>query len=360
MYQYPQLNVFAEVKRLERLSKMGDPLEKVSEQIDFEQFRPMLESATLKQDKDPKNGDRPPFDRVLLWKMSLLQQWYSISDSSVEYLINDRLSFQRFLGIGLNDKVPDANTLWDFKEALVKSGLDKELFDLFEKQMEELGVITRKGSIVDATFVDVPRQRNSREENKDIKEGRIPEGWENPENAHTFSQKDTDARWAKKGDETHYGYKDHVKVDADSKLIVSFEVTGASVHDSQVMVDLLDEKDKVVNADSAYVGENIEREIREKLDNDETKEPVALNINEKGYRNKPLTDEQKASNREKSRVRARVEHVFGFMTMTMGGIFIRSIGMIRATANIARRNLAYNMKRFTYLAGKLKPVCSRG
>lgn len=349
-----QFNFLAEDSRLERLSKMGDPLEKLGENIDFEQFRAIIERATIKPDKDLKKGGRPAFDAILMWKMSLLQEWYGISNDSVEYLINDRLSFQRFLGIGLNDKVPDANTLWDFKEALAKNGTDKELFEFFEKRMEGIGVITRKGSIVDATFVDAPKQRNNREENKEIKEGKIPDGWDDPEKARFLAQKDTDARWAKKGNETYFGYKDHVKVDADSKMIVSFEVTAASVHDSQTIVSLLDEKDEVVNADSAYVGEDLEREIREKLDDEETGKKVILNINEKGYRNNPLTDEQKAKNGEKNRVRARVEHVFGFMTVSMGGIFIRTIGMVRAKAGIARRNLAYNMKRFVFLTTKPK------
>jgi IS5 family transposase len=325
---------------------MGDPLKKVSEYIDFELFRPTIENATVKKGKDPRRGGRPSFDAILMWKMSLLQEWYGISNDSVEYMINDRLSFQRFLGIGLGDKVPDANTLWDFKEALAKQGTDKELFELFEQQMEKVGVITRKGSIVDATFVDVPRQRNSREENKKIKEGDIPEEWKKPEKIHKLAQKDTDARWAKKNNETHYGYKDHVKVDGDSKMIVSFEVTAASVHDSKKIVELCDEKDHIINADSAYAGKELENNLKKKCG-----ESVELKINEKGYKNKPLTDEQKASNREKSHTRARVEHVFAFMTVSMGGIFIRTIGMVRAKAGIARRNLAYNLKRYTYLAG---------
>jgi IS5 family transposase len=349
-----QLSLLAEDNRLERLSKMGDPLEKVTAHINFEQFREKIERVTLKQDKDLKKGGRPPFDRILLWKMALLQEWYGISNDMVEYVINDRLSFQRFLGLGLDDKVPDANTLWDFKEALAKSGMDKELFEMFEKRMETRGIITRKGSIVDATFVDAPRQRNSRDENKAIKENRIPDGWDAHENAHRFSQKDTDARWTKKGNEVHYGYKDHVKVDAESKMIVSYEVTSASVHDSKTIIALLDEKDKVVNADSAYVGEDLESEIREKVDDAEVGRKVVLNFNEKGYRNRPLSDEQKAINKEKSRVRARVEHVFGYMTMSMGGLFIRSIGIVRATADITRRNLAYNMKRFILLAENAK------
>jgi len=178
-----QFIFFSEDDRLARLSKMGDPLENVRAHIDFEIFRETIESTVLKQNKDPRKGGRPPFDTILMWKMVLLQEWYGLSNDSVEYLVNDRLSFQRFLGLDLNDKVPDANTLWDFKEALAKKGVDKELFELFEKQMEEIGVITRKGSIVDATFVEAPRQRNSREENKIIKEGGIPEEWEKPEKA---------------------------------------------------------------------------------------------------------------------------------------------------------------------------------
>jgi IS5 family transposase len=139
-----------------------------------------------------------------------------------------------------------------------------------------------------------------------------------------------------------------VKVDVHSKMIVAYEVTDAAVHDSKRIVDLCDEKDEVISADSAYVGERVEDGLQEKCGKD-----VVLRINEKGYRNRPLTEEQKATNREKSRVRARVEHVFGFMTVSMGGIFIRTIGMARAKAGIARRNMAYNLKRYAYLAGKL-------
>ena len=342
-----QMSFFAEENRLERLSKMGDPLEKVSAHIDFELFRATIENALARQDKDPQKGGRPAFDAVLMWKMALLQEWYGISNDSAEYLINDRLSFQRFLGLGLDDKVPDANTLWDFKEALAKKGTDKQLFELFEKRLEQIGVITRKGSIVDATFVEAPRQRNKRDENKTIKAGGVPEEWAKPDNKHKLAQKDTDARWAKKNDETYYGYKNHVKVDAQSKLIVAFEATDAAVHDSQKIVELCDGHDKVISADSAYVGEELEGKLRKKCG-----EGIVLKINEKGYKNKPLTEEQKASNREKSRVRARVEHVFGFMAVSMGGIFVRTIGIVRAKAGIARRNLAYNLKRYAYLSGR--------
>jgi IS5 family transposase len=216
-----------------------------------------------------------------MFKIIMLQQWYRISDDMAEYVINDRLSFQRFLGLCLSSKVPDSKTIWAFKEQLEKSGADLRLFELFERQMEAQGIITREGSIIDASFVDVPRQRNSRKENAEIKEGEVPEEWVK-RRKYKLSQKDTDAAWAKKNEELHYGYKNHIKADKDSKMIVSFTVTPANTHDSQVFEDLLDSKDKTVNADSAYTGEEIHESIEESYPN------IELRVNDKGYKNNPL------------------------------------------------------------------------
>lgn len=345
-----QIGYFDEDNRLVRLSEIGDPLEKVASAVDWNIFRPILNAVFLKEARAP--GGRPPWDYVMMFKILLLQQWYMIADDNTEYLINDRLSFQRFLGLSLGDKVPDAKTIWLFRENLSKSGADRELFTLFAEQLKSQGVITHTGSIVDASFVDAPRQRNSREENKKIKEGQIPEEWERPENVKKLRQKDTDARWAKKNDETHYGFKDHVKVDRDSKIIVDYSVTDAAVHDSREVVGLIDEKDEVLYADSAYVGEELHVEILEKNPD------LELKIKEKGYRNKPLTEEQKASNKEKSRVRVRVEHVFGHMTNSMGGIYVRCIGLRRATCAVSLKNLAYNLSRYAYLCRAKKSARS--
>ena len=337
-----QINFFGEYNRLGRLSEMGDPLEKVAGKIDFEIFRPILNTVYQREATD--KGGRPPWDNILMFKIMLLQEWYHIADDKTEYLINDRLSFQRFLGLSLNEKVPDAKTIWLYKEILKKSGKYKELFDLFTNQMEQMGVITRVGSIVDASFVDVPKQRNKRDENEKIKSGEVPDNW----TENKKRQKDTDARWTEKNGEKHYGYKDHVKVDRDSKMIVDFSVTDASVHDSRAIVDLIDEKDKEVHADSAYVGEELNKNIL--LKNPDLK----LKIHEKGYRNRPLTDEQKESNREKSRIRVRVEHVFGHMTNSMGGMTTRAIGIERTKCVITLKNLAYNLSRWVCLANDKK------
>ena len=343
--------MYAEENRLEKLSEMGDPLEKIKKTINFEVFRPILKEAF---EKENEAKGRPGYDYVLMFKILLLQSWYNISDDKAEYIINDRLSFQRFLGLRLYSNVPDAKTIWLYREKLKESGVYGELFGLFSEMMEEEKVITRRGSLIDATFVEVPKQRNTREENKQIKAGEVPEEWleETAGAKHKLSQKDVDARWTKKNNETHYGYKDHVKVDRDSKLIVTFEVTDAAVHDSQKLVDLIDEKDNEVHADGAYVGEDLHKSVLDK------NPKVELKINEKGYRNNPLTEEQKASNKEKSSVRSRVEHVFGHMTNSMGGLFIRCIGIERARCAIAFKNLAYNISRYCFLKNAKKNVIS--
>jgi len=320
-------------------------LEKVAGSVDFEIFRPLLNKVFQKEPAAP--GGRPAWDYVLMFKVLLLQQWYSLSDDRTEYLINDRLSFQRFLGLSLGDKVPDAKTIWLFRENLTKSGGHKEAFGLFARKMEDQGVITRSGSIVDASFVEAPKQRNTRDENRRIKEGEGGDLW--ADDLHKNRQKDKDARWTKKNNETHYGYKDHVKVDRDSKMIVAYSVTQASVHDSREVVGLIDGEDKELHADSAYFGEELRGSLLKKNPG------LKLKINEKGCRYKSLTEERKAANREKSKVRARVEHIFGHMVNSFGELFVRTIGLVRAGCQIALKNLAYNLQRYECLL-RLKKV----
>jgi IS5 family transposase len=178
-----------------------------------------------------------------MFKILLLQDWYNLSDHTIQYQINDRLSFQHFLNLETDDKVPDQNTIWDFKETLAKNGADKALFEQFTQQLQDRGIIKHEGSLIDASFVDVPRQRNTHEENQQIKDGQISKDWS--DKPHKLVQKDVDARWIKKNNEIHYGYKDHLNVDEKTKLITNFAVTSASVHDSQKLVEVLSPKDSI-------------------------------------------------------------------------------------------------------------------
>ena len=147
-----------------------------------------------------------------------------------------------------------------------------------------------------------------------------------------------------KGKERHYGYKNHAKVDADSKIISDYAVTDASVHDSNEFVDFFDNNDRVAYADSAYTSAKIAESLPLH---------VEQRIHEKGCRNHPLTEAQKANNRAKSKVCARIEHVFGFMTNSMNGLHLRSIGIERAKSNIGLTNLVYNLFRYAFLKKKM-------
>ena len=322
--------------RMSKLSQLGDPLERLSEGVDFEIFRSLLEDRLSKLAKG--KGGRPPYDYVLMFKILILQRYYNLSDDQVEYQINDRLSFMRFLDLTIADDIPDSKTVWHFREQITDLDLVEELFDLFLKELEALNLIVNEGKIIDASFVEVPIQRNRKADNELIKQGIIPESISS--NPHKQRQKDMDARWTEKNGVSFFGYKDHVKEDAKSKLIVKYRVTDASVHDSQATETLLEkEKDKGEDfyADSAYSGEPQEKII--------SKNEMNNKVCEKGRRNHPLTEEQKENNREKSRVRSRVEHIFGFMEMNMNGMFIQCIGIKRATAIIGLMNLTYNMYR---------------
>ena len=293
MYK-PQGNkgFFDEEFTKERLSDMGNPLESVSKVIDFESFRELLESKLLNTNKK-NNAGAKPYDVVMLFKILILQRYYGLGDRQVEYQILDRMSFKTFLGLETGDRVPDQKTVWSFRERITKTGLVEDLFEQFTSFLEEKELILNEGQLVDASFTVAPRQRNTREENKKIKNGEGDDLWKDKPNKK--KHKDIDARWTKKNGETFYGYKNHAKVDTKSKLINTYTVTDASVHDSQALDDLLTEKDKEqdLHADSAYTGEEQEKTI--------AKYEMKNKVHEKGYRSKPLTDQQKANNTKKSK-----------------------------------------------------------
>lgn len=158
--------------RMEDLTRNGDPLVRLNECVDFEVFRLELETIREKERKRPTG--RKPFDVVLMFKVLVLQSLYNLSDDAVEYQVRDRLSFMRFLGLTIGDRVPDAKTIWLFREELGRAGLVKRLFKRFDRYLREQGFTARKGQIVDASIVSAPIQRNSREENARIKEGVVP------------------------------------------------------------------------------------------------------------------------------------------------------------------------------------------
>ena len=329
--------LFDEQFTIERLSAIGNPLEKISNVIDFEIFRATLELKLLNTEKK-NNAGAKPFDVVMMFKIMILQRYYGLGDTQVEYQIIDRLSFKKFLGLESGDKVPDEKTVWLFRENLTKTGAVELLFKQFIHFLEEHNLIFNEGKLVDASFAIAPRQRNTREENQEIKKGNGKDLWVDQPNKK--KHKDIDARWTKKNGEKYYGYKNHIKVDSKGKFINKFLVTDASVHDSQPLNKLLDKSDKgqPLYADSAYTGEKQEKIIR--------KYRLKNKVHEKGYRDKPLTNKQQTNNKIKSKTRTRVEHVFGFMEQSMNGLVVKSVGIFRATGIIGLINLTYNLFRY--------------
>jgi len=335
-----QNSLFDLQNRYARLSEAGDPLERLNAVIDWEIFRPIL--ARLDSSERKSAAGRKPTCRVLMFKLLILQRLNNLSDERLQYQVSDRLSFMRFLGLELAGTVPDARTVWAFREALKQHHLVDALFDGLNQALAALGVELKSGQIIDATFVPVPIQRNGREVNALIKENAVPIDW--GKTPAKLAQKDIDARWTKKGGQSHYGYKNHINIDKDTKLIVASTCTDASVHDSQVLDAVLRDEaigGKEVWADSAYRSDEQEQSL--------TESQHESRIHERAYRNKPLTEVQERSNTAKSRVRARVEHVFGHMENSMGGIFLRSIGAARAKLGVGLMNLTYNLARIEIL-----------
>src|SRR5882724_6485506 len=324
-----QKGFFDVERRLEAISAKGDPLETIKKMVRWDDFRADIEAVTeTKPEERQSNAGRKPYDTILKFKIVVLQSLHNLSDEQTEYLIRDRLSFMRFLDLELEDPVPDATTIWLFREALAQAGLIDQLFARF-------------GQIIDATIVSVPKQRNTKEENEAIKAGKTPEGWEKQPAKN--AQKDKDARWTKRNDESFYGYKNHLGVDKAHKLIRKWDATDASVHDSQTLDDVLDLSNtgKGVWADSAYRSVQIEAGLEEK--------GLQSRIHRRAARNRPLTERQKSANTTRSRVRARVEHVFGHQQNSMGGKIVRTIGIARARFKIGMMNLGYNIRRLVQL-----------
>lgn len=338
-----QNSLFDLQNRYASLSKTGDPLERLNAIIDWDIFRPILNRMDNKERKS--NAGRKPTCRVLMFKMLILQRLNGLSDERLQYQVTDRLSFMRFLGLELAGNVPDARTVWAFREALKEHQLVDALFERLNFALAELGIELKSGQIIDATFVPVPIQRNGRENNALIKAGALPIEWgQDIDKPNKLAHKDTDARWTKKGGQNHYGYKNHINIDKTTKLITRHACTDASVHDSQVLQAVLRAEELgggEVWADSAYRSVEQEQSLKDSAH--------ISQINERAYRGKPLSEAQEIRNKAKSRIRARVEHVFGHMENSMAGIFVRSIGIARARVGVALMNLAYNLSRIEVL-----------
>ena len=342
-------------ERLKRLSDLGDQLLGFAGAVDFEMFRADL-CAALGYGNGSQGG-RPPFDPVLMFKILVIQAANNLSDERAEFLINDRLSFMRFLGLGLNNRVPDARTIWLFREKLTRAGAIGTLFDRFDAALRAAGYIAQGGQIVDASLIAAPKQRTTQAEKDDIKAGRIPDTW--AKKPAKLAHKDRDARWTVKFSKAKaradgsmppvdiaipaFGYKNHVSIDKAFGLIRTWLATDAAAHDgARLREGLLDKTNTAgaVWADTAYRSAANEAFM--------AANGFVSKIHRKKPKGRAMPDVTRRANALKSKVRSHVEHVFAVQKDRMD-LFVRTIGIARATTKIGMANLVYNIKRTLFL-----------
>jgi transposase, IS5 family len=374
-----QLGLFDVDERLRRLSDLGDQLEAYAAAVDFEIFRPDLEAALAYA--DGQKGGRPPLDPVMMFKILVIQApldpvmmfkilviqaQNNLSDERAEFLINDRLSFMRFLGLSLGERVPDATTIWLFRERLVRAGAMDRLFERFDRAVREAGYIAMSGQIVDATLVAVPRQRNTTEEKAEIKAGRVPAEWQ--AKPAKLRHKDRDARWTVKFTKAKpeaqgtlprtdlaipvFGYQSHVSIDRGFGFIRRWAATDAAAYEGRLLREgLLDKSNTAgsVWADTAYRSQANETFMAEN--------GFVSRLHRKKPPGRPMPARTRRANGRKSKVRACIEHVFADQKSRMG-LFIRTVGLARARVKIGLANLVYNVKRLAFLErqGGILPV----
>lgn len=355
-----QAGFFDVDERLRRLSDLGDQLEAYAATVDFENFRADLETALAYS--DGAKGGRPPYDAVMMFKILVIQAQNNLSDERAEFLINDRLSFMRFLGLSLGDGVPDAKTIWLFRERLTRAGAIRRLFDRFDAAVRAAGYIAMSGQIVDASLVAAPKQRNSDAEKAEIKAGRIPREWKT--RPAKLRQKDRDARWTVKFSKAKpradgtmpvdiaiptFGYQNHVSTDRAHGLIRKWAASDAAAYEGRMLRrGLLDKTNtgSAVWADTAYRSKKNEAFM--------ARNGFTSRIHRKKPKGRPMPEYTRRANARKSAVRSRVEHVFAQQKARMD-LFIRTIGLARAETKIGLANLVYNIKRLIWLE-KRRPV----
>lgn len=344
-------------ERLKALSAAGDPLERLTRVVDFEVFRGDLEAALSRSDRS--KGGRPPYDPVLMFKVLVLQTLYTLSDDQTEYQLKDRLSFMRFVGLALHDPVPDAKTIWLFREQLARAGAVEKLFARFDALLREKGWLAMGGQIVDATVIEARRPRLTQTEKDTLRGGGTPSEWSPARRA----QIDRDGRWTiKRGRKREtapgnghprqveiavpvFGYKNHVGIDREFGFLRRYAVTHAAAYDGGQLGAVLDRDNTAseVWADTAYRSAvNLALLDRRGL---------KPQFQRKKPRGRPMPAHIARGNATRARVRSRVEHVFAAQKCRLG-LLLRTVGMVRARVKIGLANLAYNFTRLAWLQGQ--------
>ena len=246
---------------------------------------------------NPQGAGRRPIGLERMLRIYFLQHWYNLSDPAMEEALYDTRALRDFARIDLgNEAAPDETTILNFRHLMEERNFGAELLRLVNVYLAENGMKVSRGTIVDATIISAPTSTKNQDK-----------------------QRDPDMRQTKKGNQWHFGMKAHIGVDSKTKLVHSAVATGANEHDSQILGDLLHGEETRVWGDAAYTGQ--QETMRKQA-------PRAQDYTcAKGYRNRPLTEEDKRKNRAKSSVRAKVEHVFRVLKCQFGFTKVRYRGL---------------------------------
>jgi len=278
-------------------------LAQVSDLIDWGSFRGILEE--MYNNKTEKGG-RPNCDAILMFKILILQQWYGMSDLEVERQMADRISFMAFLGFPSH--FPDSRTIWLFRERMAQTGKDKLVWDELQRQLNALGLKVRRGTVQDATFIEAD-----------------PGSLKKPRGDEAKTRRSSDGTWAKKGQETHFGYKLHQLTDIDYGLIRNIETSTASLHDSQVDLSI---SGVPVFRDRGYFGV----------------EPKGINFTMKRRTtDKPLSELDKERNRMISILRSPGERPHAVIKRVFGAGRVLVTNIVRVHTKMVATAFAFNL-----------------
>ena len=330
MNQYNQLSFSdMEIAENRKVTRTEKKLRKIEKFLNFEE---VIEKFSIIDKTKNGLGGRPRKELLMMTKILFVQYLYNLSDPELEDQLNDRLSFQRFVGLNMNSKVPDYTTIWRFRDALIKYDLLDGLFEMVIKECDDRGLIIKRGTIVDSTIIKSVNRPLSKEKRKNLEE-------------KPSSQIDTDATSTKKRNKNYFGYKGHIGMDQESKLIRKKTFTTASPHDITEMSNLVTGDEESVWGDKAYSKKEDKQTARAS--------GIYYGVLDKGKRNHPLRDNQKRRNKQKSKVRAAVEHPFAYIKKKLGYKIARAKTHARNEFDFTMNCILYNLFRADYLLEKL-------
>jgi IS5 family transposase len=299
--------------------KLNQRLDRINRLVDWKPFEQKLDRIY-----SSPNG-RPSHPVLLLFKCLLLQAWYNLSDYALEEILDDRLSFRRFVGLSVSEQAPDHSVFSRFRDQLIQRGMHAQLFNELTRQLESRRLIVKKGTLVDATVIEAaPAKPDQKEDGT----------------AGTSTQ-DPDADWTKKGGRYLFGYKAHVGVDQDSELIRRIAMTPAHVYDGEMLEQVVNGDERWVFADKAYDSAKNDQILQKKK--------IGNGILMKGTSKRKLSGVEKMCNRILSKLRSPVERVFGTLKRTYRYSRARYLGLKKNTLQLTMMSIAYNLRRMEKL-----------